>query len=346
MSAARTHAAVWSAAALAAVVCSRAPAADPVKGGDDFKYLPADTNLLFVVKMDQIVASDAFKKLRKEIPMFDKEAEKGFRSEFGFDISNVDRITMGGNVKSEGPVGFIRLKKPVTAEAIVKARSEPRFQGDKGTTFKDEKVGSFTVFVPDKEYRDAFCLVTADNLVHGRVKQLEAVLEANPKPPLASAGMQAALKEAESGATVTLVMDGKVLTAEKPPPIPGVDFAKLADGVSGMSLTVKLGGGNVALRGVGVCKDEKTAEDVKKQAEAILKFLGEQMKNLPPNAVPKDLLDLPGKVKIRTKGNLGEATLTVKDEAAIAFLRLLFEPRPVPKPENKPGETKPIEKKP
>jgi hypothetical protein len=340
MFSARRGTAVWTAAVVAVGLCSQVRAADPVKGGDDFKYLPADTNLLFVVNMDQLVASDAFKKLRKEIPMFEKEAGKGFRGEFGFDMSNVDRMTMGGNVKSEGPVAFVRLKKPVTAEAIVKARSEPRFEGDKGTTFKEEKVGSFTVFVPDKEYRDAFCLVTADNLVHGRAKQLKAVLEANPKPALPSAGMQAALKEAETGATVTLVMDGKVLTAEKPPPIPGVDFTKLADGVSGMSLTVKLGGGNVALRGVGVCKDEKAAEEGKKQTEAILKFLGEQMKNLPPNAVPKDLLDLPGKVKITTKGNLGEATVTVKDEAVIAFLRLLFEPSV------KPFEVKPIEKKP
>jgi hypothetical protein len=341
----------------AALSVSLAPAApvpvDPVKNGDDFKYLPADTNLLFVIRMDQLLASDGFKKLCKEVPMFEKEIDRSSRHEFGVAFNNIQRMTMGGHVKSEGPVGVIRLKNPVKVDDVVKARSEPRFEGDKGPNFKTENVGRFVMFVPDKEYLNAFCLLTMDSMLYGKAKQVRAALEAERKTEL-SDGLRAALKEAEPGAAVTLAMDGKVLTLEKAPPIPGVDFAKLG-GVSGMSLTVKLDGGNVTLRGVGVCKDEATVAEGKKQAEAMLKFASDQMKTLPPNTVPKELLELPGKVKISTKGTIGVATVTVKDEAVIAFFRLLFGASPPAKPnpdikppavEAKPIEKKPIEKKP
>jgi hypothetical protein len=327
--------AVLAAALVPLLLIAPAPAAD---AGGDFKYLPADTNLLFVIRMDQLLASDVFKKMRKEIPMFDKEFEGVFLREFGFEIGNIERMTMGGNVKGERPIGIFHLKDAVKAETILKARSAPRFPGDKGTTFKEEKVGANTMYVPNQEFREAFCVLNDKTMVFGTTKALKATLEQDKKPDL-PAGLQAALKEADAAATVTLAMDLKaVLAAERPPMIPGVDFDKVRDNVTGASLTVKLGN-DIVIRGVAVCKDEKAAEEVKTQAEAFRTAMIEQLKKAPPG-VPKELMDLPGKVKLSTNGNLGVATATVKDDVVIAFVKVTMGVGATRPP------AKPIDKKP
>ena len=92
------------------------------------------------------------------------------------------------------------LKQAVKAEDVKKAREEPRFKGDKGTTYKETKVGSFTMYEPEKdEYREAFCVVSDKVLVVARAKQLKPVLERN-KMPEWSAGIQAGMKQADFGA--------------------------------------------------------------------------------------------------------------------------------------------------
>jgi hypothetical protein len=323
------------AAALLAASAAPARAADAAEAA---RYWPADANVVVIVQMDQLLASDGFKKLRKEVPMIGEEFEGHFRKEFGFEIGNVERMSMGVQVKDGRPVGIFQLKSAVKAETVVKAASAPRFNGDKETTFKEEKVGTMTMYVPDKDYREAICFVNDKTMVYGRVKELKAVLEANKKPVL-SDGLQAALKSADPKATVTVAMDVKtVLSAEKPPTVPGVDFKAITDNVNGGSLTIQESGTDVLFRGIGVCKDDKGAEVAKNQAEALRKFVIEQMKMAPPG-VPKGVLDLPGRVKIGTKGNLCEATLTVKVDDAIALIKtmLLVEP---PRPA-KPADEKP-----
>jgi hypothetical protein len=129
-----------------------------------------------------------------------------------------------------------------------------------------------------------------------------------------------------------MALDGKVLAADKPPMIPGVDFKKVVDGVTGGSLTIKLGT-EVSLRGVAVCKDVRSAGEVKTQAEALQKAAVDALKTAPPGALPKGALDLPGKVKIATKGILCEATVSVKSDDVIGFVKGMMFPQP---PEKKP----------
>ena len=309
----------------------------------DLKYLPGNTNLFFVIRMDHLLASDSFKKLRKEIPMMEKDFDQGFRKEFGFEISNVELMVFGGHPQEGEPTGVVHLKTAIKAETVVNARKEPRYPGDKGTTFKEEKVGTLTLYVPDQEHRPALCMVNDKTMLVGRSKDLKEVLERN-KPVDLSIGMLAALKAAEP-ATVTVVMDAKVLTIGKPPMLPGVDFAKVIDGTTGLSLTLKVGS-EVTLRGVAVCKDGQAAADVKKQAEALRDYAVKAMQAGPPNVVPKEVVELPGKIAIAAKGSLCEATLTVKDDAVIGLIKAWIVPSGS-KPDNvKPTETKPIEKKP
>ncbi len=76
-------------------------------------------------------------------------------------------------------------------------------------------------------------------------------------------------------------MDGKVLAADKPAMVPGVDFNKVVEGVTGASLTIKVGT-EVSLRGVAVCRDVRSAGEVKTQADALQKAAVDFMKTAPP----------------------------------------------------------------
>ena len=175
---------------LAACLAAPAHAADPT---DAARYVPKDANIVVVVKMDQLLASQGFKKLRQEVPNVDKEFEGGFMKEFGFEVSNVERMSMAIIAKQGRPIGVFQLKTAVKPDTVVKAASAPRFDGDKGTMFTQEKVGAMTVYVPNQEFREAFCFVNAKTIVYGKAKELKAVLEANAKPVL-SEGLQTALK--------------------------------------------------------------------------------------------------------------------------------------------------------
>ncbi len=53
-------------------------------------------------------------------------------------------------------------------------------------------------------------------------------------------------------------------------------------------------------------------------------FVTAELKKVPANLVPKDVIDLPGKVKLETKGNLGLATLTLKDDVVIGLIKAIF----------------------
>src|SRR5262249_50987477 len=252
-------------------------------------YVPDNANVMAVVRMDQLITSEGFKKLRKEIPELDKEFDSGFRKEFGFDVTNVERLMRAAAVKNDPPVGVFHLKKGVEAKDVLKAREERRGK------YKEEKVGAATLYVPEQEGDEAFTLPHDKTILFGPAKTLRAVLQRNKKAVVSDA-LTAALKEADPAATVSVVMNVKAaLEADMPPPIPGVDFDKIKAGATGAALTVKVGT-DVTLRAAAVCKDEKAAGEVKTQAEALQKFATDLMKKAPPGAVPKDVLDLPGKI--------------------------------------------------
>ncbi len=188
----RTRTAIVTVALLALVLSSRTPAADPVQT-DVLKYLPADANVAMIVRMDRVLVSDGFKKLRKAVPMIDKEFESGFKKEFGFEVGNVVQMTAGFNTRMPegasawGNVTVVQLKSPVKLDAFLKAQSEPRNDGGKPTTFTAEKVGKFTMYVPSKESKrgnEAFCAIDDKTFLGGKPASVKAVLEGDAKSGL------------------------------------------------------------------------------------------------------------------------------------------------------------------
>src|SRR5262249_44661963 len=137
---------VWLTAVLAVVVLAvaRPSAAAPPPLADDYRFWPPDSDILFVAHLDKLIASDPVKKLRKDIPEFDKGIE-GFRIEFGVPITEVERMAASGRMKGTG-LTVLHVKKAVKAADVVAAHKEPRFEGDKGRTYKEEKVGKLTLY--------------------------------------------------------------------------------------------------------------------------------------------------------------------------------------------------------
>ena len=329
------------AALLTIVLTARTPAADPVKNAD-LQYIPSDSNVLIVLRVDKVLASDSVKKLRKEIPTIDKGLDSSFRKELGFEISNVERVIVGIQAKGGVVVGVLHLKNGIKAETVVKAVSAPRADGGKGTNYKEEKVGSLTMYVPARKFTEAFCLVNDRIMIYGPVEDLRPVLARNQKADL-SVGLQAALKASDPAALLTIVGDlNAVIAAERPLMVLGGDFKLITASVSGFSFTINDFGADVVFRGVALCKDAKAAAEMKTQVEAMRKGMLELLKAAPPGAVSKGLPELLGTAKIETKGNVVEATLRVKVDNMVAMIKTLINPNIQPPSEKQP----PVEKKP
>jgi hypothetical protein len=321
MSPARSCPAVL-AALLVAALAARAPAA-PLPKENDFRYLPDNTNLFYVIRVDELLASDGVKKLRKEIPGLDKffEFESGFRKEYGLELSNVDRMIMGMSIKGSLPISVFRLKKAVDVQAVLKAREEAGFKFDKAIKYKEEKVGAVTWYVTDRELLpEAFCFPNETTVVFGFANDLRPVLE-RKKEPVLSAVLQAALKEADPRATITVAMDVRAfIEGTKQLSKPDVDYDKFKE-AEGISLTINVGD-DIALRGVLVCKDAMTAEKAQKQVEAYRTAGLAKLKEMPPGMFAKGALDLPSKVKLSTRDNLVEAAVSLSTDLVIDSFKL------------------------
>jgi hypothetical protein len=308
------------------VIALAAPAhAAPLPRGDDFRYLPDNTDVFYVIRVDQLLASDGVKKLRKEIPRFDwfLDSESHFRKEYGLELSNVDRWVMGWHLKGFFPVTVLRLKKAVDVKTVLKAREEAAVAFDKPVKYKEEKLGAVTWYVSDREFLpEAFCFPDETTVVFGFADNLKTVLE-RKNEPVHSAALQAALKAADLRATITAAVDVQAVLeftkalaqATRSTPDVDLDQFKEADGIS---LTINVGE-DVAVRGLVVCKDAMTAEKVQKQLEA---YLLAKVKEVPPGRFPKEVLDLPSRVKLSTRGSLVEASVSLSADFWIDSFKL------------------------
>jgi hypothetical protein len=332
----RPAAARAAAAALAAALVlglpALAPAAPPVE--DDFRFYRPDADVVFVVHMDKLVASEPAQKLRKDLKDFDKAMDE-VRRGFGVAAADIERLSGGGRIQKDEGLFVVRTKKAVKAADIAAAMKEPRFEGDKGVTFKEVKVGKHTLYQPEPDARNSFCVLDDRTVLYGRSKDLQAALgrDGKAEPP---AGLKKALEQADRNATVYFAADLKAIKADNPDALPpdfpgGFSPRKAladADGLAG-SMTA---GPEVTFRVAAVCKDAKSAAALKEEADKGLAALGTHLKGLPK--VPKEIAALPGMAQTAAEGNVAKGTLTVKSDVAVLAFRALFEPGPAPPPQS------------
>jgi hypothetical protein len=265
--------------------------------GDEMKFMPDNCRSITCVRVDQLLASDAYQQLAREVPKVGQAAEADLEKEIGLPASAIERVVVGDQASGAAAdhVIAVRTKQPVkTADLLAKIK--------RGSSFKESKVKGYTLHEADK---DALCVVDKKLVLYGTAKGLRAVLERDKKPTL-SDGMQAALKAADLSQTVTVAVDLKAGGGRPSAPgLPGggvdLDAFRQAEGlvIQGKVKT------DVTLNVIVLCKDAASAADVKKKTD-------DELAKLRQNPLlPKDLaaaLD----IKVTASGSKVTASTDIK----------------------------------
>jgi hypothetical protein len=245
--------------------------------GEEMTYMPNNCEVIASIRLDQLLASDAYKQVEKEVPML-KQAVSGGEAEkeIGLQISNVERIVVGGQLGGGGqPVVAVRLKQAVKAEDLTGKI--------KGKSFTSAKVGSYTLYETPGGNGDGFCVAKPKLIVFGPAKSLREVLQRNKKPDL-SPKLSTAMKEADFSKTIVVAAAAPKQGAGKPAnigglPIGGNPFAG-DDDVDGVVVQVKVAT-DVSITLVAICKDSATATVAKRKIDEGL-TKAKAMPNIPP----------------------------------------------------------------
>ncbi len=270
--------------------------------GDELTYMPGDSEILASVRLDQLLTSNAYKQVEKELPPQVKQmiSSAKAQNEIGLQLSNVDRIVVGGAMDSKNQfVVAVRTKQPVKAEDMVNQI--------KGKKFTGTKVGSYTLYETASEGGEGFCVANKKLVLFGPNKSLRDVLQRNKKPTF-SAGLSAAMKEADFSRTIVLAMAPKPAAARpRGPagfPFPGAMPFGGGDDLEGAVLQVKVTA-DVSVSVVVLCKDSATATAAKKKLdEGMTQMKSNQM-------VPKDISNAIN-VKTSVSGRKVTATTDIK----------------------------------
>ena len=270
--------------------------------GDELSYMPGNCEVLASIRVDQLLASDAYKQVEKEVPQLKQavgggEAEK----EIGLQLSNIERVVVGGSMsKKEPPVVAIRTKQAVKAEDLIAKL--------KGKSFTGAKVGSYTLYEAPGADGDAFCVAKKNLVVFGSAKALRDVLQRNKKPDF-PAGLSAAMKEADFSKTIAVAAAAPQTSGSPAPgpggfPLGGAAALGSFKGAEGMVFQAKVSS-DVSLTFIALCKDADAAKDAKKKIDEGLT----QLKQAP--MIPKDISSAID-VKTSVSGRKVTATTDVK----------------------------------
>jgi hypothetical protein len=243
---------------------------------EELTYMPSNCEVLASIRLDQLLDSKAYKQVEQEVPMLKEaaaagEAEKGI----GLQLSNVERIVVGGHLGAgDQPVVAVRTKQPVKAEDMLAKI--------KGKSFTNKKVGSYTMY---EEGGAGFCVVSKKLVLFGPSGGLQSVLARNKKPNF-SAGLSAAMKEADFSRTIVIAAAAPKQGGGKPAgnfgglPISGAALFAGDDDVDGVVLQAKVTA-DVSLTLMLLCRDPATATVAKRKLDEGL-TKAKSMPNVPP----------------------------------------------------------------
>jgi hypothetical protein len=266
--------------------------------GDELTYMPNNCEILASIRVDQLLASDAYKQVEREVPQLKQaiaggEAEK----EIGLQLSNIERVVVGGTMGNrEQPIVAVRTKQAVKADDLVAKI--------KGKSFTNKKVGSYTLY---EAGADGFCVVSNKLVLFGPSGGVQAVLSRNKKPTF-SAGLSAAMKEADFSKTIAVAVavpqgGGKPAAGFGGFPLGGAALGGTED-VEGVVVQAKVTS-DVSLTFMLLCKDAATATVAKRKLDEGL-TKAKSAPGIPPDL--RSLLD----VKASVSGRKVTATMDIK----------------------------------
>ncbi len=275
--------------------------------GEELAYMPSNCEYVAAVKLDQLVASGAFKQVENELPpqfkqaMATADAEK----EIGLALADIDRLVIGGPLSGrDEPVVAVRTKKPVKAEDMTAKV--------KGKSFASSKEGSYTIYEAPGG-RPAFCVVKKNLVLFGSGAALRVVLRRDKKPEM-SANLSAAMKEMDFKQTVTMAFAPQNNTVTPPPPLggrggmpfPGAAMAGPPPGAEWGVLHAKVAN-DVSITVIVQCKSPADASKAKSDMD-------ESMTKL--RQAPPPLKDLAGAIDIKSSVSGKKVTATIDIKVA------------------------------
>jgi DNA-directed RNA polymerase subunit RPC12/RpoP len=139
--------------------------------GREMKYVPDGFGSIRTMRVDQILASPAYKALRNDWPDPVIENNPDYR---GFRAEEVARLTRADG--TGGHVFILTLKRTVTAEEIM--------AGVRFSRWEEQRVGRYTVYKREHSMADGFSVPESDIVLFGNPKTLTAILARNGSPDL------------------------------------------------------------------------------------------------------------------------------------------------------------------
>lgn len=294
--------------------------------GDEVKYLPNNCQMIVAVRPEPILNSDAYKNIKKEVPTW--EPEKDIEQLAGIPVSNMQQVIIGvsaGADNNQDAVFVIKTVKTVSADDIKSKKT--------GITPQETKVRDITLY---EVFGQAWCLPDSKTVLIGKGDTLKKVLERD-KPAELSDGLRGALKDADFSKSLTMAMDSKEMYAKMKKS--GVDFEKAWEKIGIANPMGDIDGGayqvdvgkDIKFQSVMLCKDSKTAEDIKKISDGMAAFL----KRLLPKYDSFETWES------SVSGARVHGSMTIKTESVVKFIRAINDMRksfqPVGQPLGGPG---------
>jgi hypothetical protein len=266
----------------------------------EYKYLPDNCQMVAVVNLEEILESDAYKQAKKEVPEMEKSINDD--KQFGISASNIVRIVAGGNFEGkEGGDGVVVLRtKSAVKASDIESKKAP-------TKYKQIKEGDYTIYHADGQFgADAFCVADDKTVLIGKKDTLVKVLRRDKKPEF-SEGLKNAMKQVSFKKSVALAVDVKSLQSKMPKSNPGepFDFNDFVGKAEGVGVQIEMGS-DIDMTVTVLCKDDKSAEDLRKKIEGGLSWV----KDL--KGIDKDTKELIEGVKVSNSGSKCTASLRCK----------------------------------
>jgi hypothetical protein len=299
--------------------------------GSEQKFIPDKTAYVATIRVDQLLTSDAWKKLKgdvKEVEQQQDDMEKNAKKQFGVELKEIDRITVAGTADGDA-VYLVRTKSSVK-DADVNSALE-----GSGVSYEEDKRGSYKLQKQkggDDEFARAYCVVDSKLILFGRYKTLKTILDRDKKPDLTK-GMTAAMAKTDFSKTVAFAVNIEDIVSKMdkgknngggPGPdfglpfmknIPGGEeeqFVKFLKKIKGAAGWVKFGSSDVTASVIVLCDDAETAEDVRNILGTALTFLKYASKDS-----PKELKD----AKLSTSSNTATLTATIKVDSIAKLIK-------------------------
>jgi hypothetical protein len=259
-----------------------------------FKYLPANTNLVISIRLEEFLNNPAFKDALS--------ANAGMRDmgdELGLEPRDTVEMLVGGALggaggafgASEEPVGIVHTKRPVTAADLM-ARMRNK-------DYKSSKVGRYLLY--ERSSADVFCVIDSQTVLYGKSAIVRAILERDRRPEFLPR-METALRDVDLSKTLAFAFNLTNLQQAQQMAFPGFDFDKLFASVETLSGQISIGK-DMRVNLTARCKDSQAAEDLRKLFDGVLVTV----KNM--QDAPREAKDLAAATRLSTSGTKLTANL-------------------------------------